>query len=88
MVLKQHPNKPLDIEKYLNRKYIYQISKKDMLDEIIDTNILVTQFKTSATVYGPLYKLPTISWLIYLKEHIERIKIHMQNLVLLMKSKI
>ena len=33
-----------------------------MLDEIIDTNILVTQFKTSATVYGPLYKLPTISW--------------------------
>tara|TARA_B100000941_G_scaffold290513_1_gene272759 strand:+ start:9117 stop:10325 length:1209 start_codon:yes stop_codon:yes gene_type:complete len=62
VVLKQHPNKPLDIEKYLNKKFIYQISKKDMLDEINDTNILVTQFKTSATVYGPLYKLPTISW--------------------------
>ena len=62
IVLKQHPNKPLNIEKYLYKRYKYQISKKDMLDEINDTNILVTQFKTSATVYGPLYKLPTISW--------------------------
>ena len=62
VVLKLHPNKPLNIEKYLIQKYEYKVSKANMLDEIVDTSILVTQFKTSASIYGPLYNIPTLSW--------------------------
>ena len=62
VVLKLHPNKPLDIQKYLVQKYRYKVSKANMIDEIIDTSLLITQFKTSASIYGPLYNIPTLSW--------------------------
>tara|TARA_Y100000741_G_scaffold340212_1_gene301612 strand:+ start:2143 stop:3291 length:1149 start_codon:yes stop_codon:yes gene_type:complete len=62
VVLKLHPNKPLNIQKYLIKKYDYKVSKGNMLDEIVDTTILITQFKTSASIYGPLYNIPTLSW--------------------------
>jgi hypothetical protein len=62
VVLKLHPNKPLNIQRYLIQKYKYKVSKANMLDEIVDTSILITQFKTSASIYGPLYNIPTLSW--------------------------
>ena len=61
VLVKQHPNKPINYEKILKKKLKFDYFDKSFLDGAINSNIIITSFRSSASIYGSLVGIPTIS---------------------------
>ncbi len=61
VLIKQHPNKPINYENILNRKLRFSYFEKSFMDGVINSDIVVTSFRSSASIYGSLLGVPTIS---------------------------
>lgn len=59
--IKQHPFKKIYYEKILKRKINFHYCNKSFMDCVINSDIVITSFRTSSSIYGSLLGVPTIS---------------------------
>ena len=59
--IKQHPFKKIYYEKILKRKINFHYYNKNFIDCVINSDIVITSFRTSSSIYGSLLGVPTIS---------------------------
>ncbi len=59
--IKKHPYKRIDYEKILKTKIRFNYFNKSFMDGAINSDIIITSFRSSASIYGSLLGVPTIS---------------------------
>ena len=61
ILVKLHPHKTLNFEKILDKKINFHYLNESFMACVINSDIIITSFNSSASIYGSLLKKPVIS---------------------------